>query len=84
MQMLINSGCDINHQNKLGETGLIRALIYGASMQDLLPVITLLLEHGCNTDLVTKDNISAARLAYSRGHIECLKLLAEANARDSR
>jgi len=52
--MLINSGCDINHQNVLGETGLMRALFYGASMQDILPTVTLLLEHGCVTDLVGK------------------------------
>ena len=54
--------------------------------RDNKPEILLLLvaEYNADVNVMTQGNISAAIIAYDKGYIDCLKILADKNAKDSR
>ena len=64
------------------------ALIHVACRKNKPEILLLLVaEYNADVNVMTlgdDDNISAARIAYDNRHIDCLKILADKNAQDSR
>ena len=60
------------------------ALIHVACRENKPEILLLLVaEYNADVNVMTRGNISAARIAYDKGYIDCLKILAEKNAIDS-
>jgi ankyrin repeat protein len=75
----------VNAIDPMSRDTLVQDTLVHVACRDNRPeMLSVLVEFNADLDVLTRGNESAARLAYSRGYIECLKLLAEANAKDSR
>ncbi|MBD9354672.1 ankyrin repeat domain-containing protein [Methylomonas albis] len=59
---LDNGGCDVNHQNRAGQTALMMASLFGREA-----IIQLLMKHGARADIQDLQGNSAASLAQAQG-----------------
>jgi ankyrin repeat protein len=61
------------------------ALVHVACRSNRPEILSLLLrEYGADANVMTRDGKSAARIAYCNGYADCLKILADKDAIDSR
>jgi ankyrin repeat protein len=76
LQILIDSGLDINHSlNRFGETLLLRAI-----SEDRMSVIESLLKWGANVNLADENGITPLIAASTNGNIKVIELLVEHGA----
>ncbi|MDO9048712.1 MAG: ankyrin repeat domain-containing protein [Methylobacter sp.] len=60
--LLEHTQCDVNHQNRAGQTALMMASLFGREA-----IIKLLLEHGAKPDLADHQGNTAEKLAQAQG-----------------
>jgi ankyrin repeat protein len=60
--LLEHTQCDVDHQNKAGQTALMMASLFGREA-----IIKLLLEHGAKPDLADYQGNTAEKLAQAQG-----------------
>ncbi|XP_025095338.1 26S proteasome non-ATPase regulatory subunit 10-like isoform X4 [Pomacea canaliculata] len=70
LKVLINAGCNVNHQNKRGFTPLHRAASKGNCK-----IIKFLLEQGANPNIVNAAGVYPIDSAVCAGYLEAAKLL---------
>ena len=75
MQMLIQSGADVNAQTKSGDSALMKGSANGYK-----ECVSLLLEAGADVNAQTKSGDSALMKGSANGYKECVSLLLEAGA----
>ncbi|XP_075170033.1 benign gonial cell neoplasm [Haematobia irritans] len=73
MYMVQGEDADINHRNSI--TG--RTILNIASMLGKAEHVKLLLEFGANPYIIDKFDVDALKMAYSKGHLECVEILKE-------
>ncbi|KKK72061.1 hypothetical protein LCGC14_2907670 [marine sediment metagenome] len=74
--LLIETGADVNVQNKWGETALM-----WASYEGHPEVVELLIERGANINAMDSNGYTALMWALKKGQTEAINLLKEAGAR---
>lgn len=75
IKLLLESGADVNIQNKYGATALIRASVWGKT-----GVVSILLESGADVDIQENDGNTALMSAAYDGQSKIVSLLLESGA----
>jgi len=70
VQMLVDQGACVNHQNHQGETAL-----YWAVSQGFTSIVEILIESGANANIVTLDGRSPSHVAAGNGNGRLLQIL---------
>ncbi|XP_013399984.1 tankyrase-1 [Lingula anatina] len=70
LEMLIQEGCDVNHQNNKGYTSLHRAASRGN-----IEMIEYLLQQGADVNLFSKSGVYPMDSAVNAGHLDAAELL---------
>lgn len=77
LDLLVSSGADIDYQNKVGNTALIRV----ANIMGVLNLVELAIEVGMSPFIRNKNGETALDIAEDKGHKEIVGLLRDYEAR---
>ena len=68
--LLLNTNCDVNHQNYAGQTALMMASLFGRE-----EIVRLLLQQGANPEIVDYQGNTAESLAQGQGLTHILDII---------
>ncbi len=81
VRLLVASGIDLNHVNRLGWTALLEAVILGDGSPRYVQIVELLLRHGADPNLADAQGASPLQHARQRGQTAVAELLRRSGAR---
>jgi uncharacterized protein len=81
VRLLLTTGIDVNHINRLGWTALLEAILLGDGGAAHTEIVRLLLAHKADPNLADRDGVTPLAHALQRGQREIAQLLRAAGAR---
>jgi uncharacterized protein len=81
VRLLLTTGIDVDHVNRLGWTALLEAILLGDGGPAHTEIVRLLLAHNANPNLTDRDGVTPLAHATQRGQREIAQLLRAAGAR---
>ncbi len=84
VRVLLTTGIDVNHINRLGWSALLEAIILGDGGPEHTEIVRLLLTHGADPNLADHQGVTPLTHAEQRGQREIARALRAAGARLAR
>jgi ankyrin repeat protein len=81
VRVLLRSGIDIDHVNRLGWTALLEAVILGDGGPAHTEIVRLLIERGAKLNLADRDGVTPLQHTERRGQAQIARMLRAAGAR---
>ncbi|MGE0564636.1 MAG: ankyrin repeat domain-containing protein [Pseudolabrys sp.] len=81
VKLLLRTGIDKDHVNKLGWTALLEAVILGDGGATYVEIVRLLVKAKANLSIADRDGVTPLAHAQKRGYAAIAKILQDAGAR---